>query len=328
MFRMVSVFCVVLLSYVGADAQTRNKSTAPVDWSRANDPGTDAIAASAKGPAVLRAQILLDRAGFSPGEIDAAQGPNFRAALRGFQKTHELPETGELESDTWRVLNQDSTPALTEYIISADDVAGPFQQIPQDMMQKAKLDSLTYESPLELLAEKLHANPRLLSQLNPGKAFDRAGEHIIVPNVESHLDSSRKAASVMVRKSDMTVSALDESGQIIAQFPATAGSEHDPLPIGKWKINGVSRNPVFQYNPKLFWDANAAQSKAKIAPGANNPVGLVWIDLSKPHYGIHGTPDPSTVGHAQSHGCIRLTNWDAVRLAGLVSPGTPVHIVE
>ena len=126
----------------------------------------------------------------------------------------------------------------------------------------------------------------------------------------------------------MTVSALDGQGMVMAQFPASAGSEHDPLPIGKWKIKGVARNPVFHYNPKLFWDAEPGNSAAKIAPGPNNPVGAVWIDLSKPHYGIHGTPEPSQVGHAQSHGCIRLTNWDAMRLAGVVSPGMTAILTE
>jgi lipoprotein-anchoring transpeptidase ErfK/SrfK len=328
MIRIVSILSVMLLSLGGAGAQTRRQHTALTDWTQANSPDTNAIAPRAKDPAVLRAQVLLDRAGFSPGEIDAAQGSNFRAAVRGFQRTHQLADTGEVGTDTWAVLNKDSATVLIDYEISSEDVAGPFRRIPADMMEKGKLDYLGYESSLELLGEKFHVSPSLLSLLNPGKSFDRAGEHIIVPNVENQLDSSRKAASVMVRKSDMTVSALDEGGQVIAQFPATAGSEHDPLPIGDWKINGVERNPVFHYNPSLFWDADPKHSKAKIPKGPNNPVGLVWIDLSKPHYGIHGTSEPSTVGHTQSHGCIRLTNWDALRLAGLVSPGLLVHIVE
>jgi lipoprotein-anchoring transpeptidase ErfK/SrfK len=281
-----------------------------------------------KGPAVLRAQVLLDRASFSPGEIDAAIGPNLRAAIRGFQTAHQLPVTDELGPETWIALNMDSAPVLIEYEIAAEDVAGPFTRIPADMIEKASLDSLGYESPAELLGEKFHVSPKLLAQLNPGKALDHAGERILVPNVNVQTDLGRKAASVVVRKSDMTVSALDSNGQVIAQFPASAGSQHDPLPIGKWKINGVGRNPVFHYNPALFWDADPKHSKAKIAPGPNNPVGVVWITLSKPHYGIHGTPEPSLVGHTQSHGCIRLTNWDAHRLAGLVSPGIPAILTE
>jgi lipoprotein-anchoring transpeptidase ErfK/SrfK len=162
--------------------------------------------------------------------------------------------------------------------------------------------------------------------LNDGKAFDWSGEKIVVPNVVTTTEDTRKAAAIVVRASDMTVSALDSTGNVIAQFPATAGSEHDPLPIGQWKIEGVARNPAFHYNPKLFWDADASHSKATIAAGPNNPVGVVWIELSKPHYGIHGTPEPGRIGHSQSHGCIRLTNWDALRLAALVSPGIPAEL--
>jgi lipoprotein-anchoring transpeptidase ErfK/SrfK len=288
----------------------------------------DIVGPKARGPEVLRAQILLDRAGFSPGEMDSVYGENLRGAIRGYQAAHQVPVTDEIGPDTWNLLNGDTAPIFTTYSITAEDVAGPFQKIPADMMKKSKLKRLGYESPLEMLSERFHVSPKVLVTLNPGKVFNRAGEEIVVPNVENATLPPRKAASVLIRKGDMTVSALDERGAVIAQFPATAGSERDPLPIGKWKINGVAKEPPFHYNPKLFWDADPKHSKAKIAPGPNNPVGVVWIDLSKPHYGIHGTPDPSLVGHRQSHGCIRLTNWDAMRLAGMVSPGMAVSITE
>jgi lipoprotein-anchoring transpeptidase ErfK/SrfK len=126
----------------------------------------------------------------------------------------------------------------------------------------------------------------------------------------------------------MTVTALDANGKVLAQYPATIGSEHDPLPVGDWKVTSILHDPPFFYNPDLFWDADANHSKAKIAPGPNNPVGVVWIGLSKEHYGIHGAPIPSTIGHTQSHGCIRLTNWDATALAKMVAKGTPVHMKE
>jgi lipoprotein-anchoring transpeptidase ErfK/SrfK len=133
---------------------------------------------------------------------------------------------------------------------------------------------------------------------------------------------------VIVDKSESTVTLLDASGKTIAHFPASAGSQHDPLPLGTWKINGVARNPPFHYNPKLFWDADPGHGKAKIAAGPNNPVGVVWIDLSKDHYGIHGSPEPSTIGKTQSHGCIRLTNWDAMAMAQAVAPGVPAILQE
>jgi lipoprotein-anchoring transpeptidase ErfK/SrfK len=290
----------------------------------------DTVGPKSRGPEVLKAQILLDRAGFSPGEIDSVYGANLRGAIRGFQAAHQLPVTDEIGPDTWNLLNADTAPVFTSYSITPEDVAGPFQKIPDDMMQKSKLKALGYQSTIEMLGERFHVSPKTLLTLNPGKAFDRAGEQIVVPNVENTATATpvRKAASVVIRKADMTVSALDESGTVIAQFPASAGSERDPLPIGKWKINGVAKEPPFHYNPKLFWDADPKHSKAKIAPGPNNPVGVVWIDLSKPHYGIHGTPEPATVGHRQSHGCIRLTNWDAKRLAGMVSPGMVALITE
>jgi lipoprotein-anchoring transpeptidase ErfK/SrfK len=294
----------------------------------------DIVGPKSKGPAVLRAQILLDRAGFSPGEIDSVYGQNLRGAIRGFQAAHQIPVTEELGPETWSLLNADTAPDLVPYTITREDVAGPFQQIPNDMMKKSKLRALGYQSTLEMLAERFHVSPKVLLNLNKGKAFDRAGAEIVVPNVANAATPAgsagpvRKAASVLIRKGDMTVSALDESGAVLAQFPASAGSQHDPLPIGKWKINGVAKEPPFHYNPKLFWDADPKHSKAKIAPGPNNPVGVVWIDLSKPHYGIHGTPEPSLVGHRQSHGCIRLTNWDAMRLAAMVGPGMAVSITE
>ena len=265
----------------------------------------------------LRIQVLLDRAHFSPGEIDGVEGSNQKRALAAFAKARGLSET-----DVIAAAGADGTPTLVPYTIVAADVAGPFVKVPTDMMEKAKLDALGYASALEALAEKFHAAPRLLQRLNPGKAFDQAGTELQVPNVHGTAPAG-KAAKVIVDKSDFSVTAYDAADHAIASYPATMGSEHDPLPIGNWKINGVDRDPTFNYNPDLFWDAKAKDSKTKIPAGPNNPVGRVWIDLSKEHYGIHGTPEPSTIGKTESHGCIRLTNWDALELAAMVTPGTP-----
>ena len=292
-----------------------------------NAAGTQPGSAKASRAALLRAQILLDRAHFSSGEIDAASGSNLKKSVTAFQKQNDLTPTGTLDQPTWQLLNQDSAPALIEYTIAAADVAGPFITIPKDMAEKAKLPAMGYTSPLEAFGERFHISPKLLQQLNARKKFDREGETIVVPAVEGAAPLP-KGAKVVVSKRESTITLLDAAGKTLAHFPASTGSEHDPLPLGTWKIQGVARNPTFHYNPKLFWDADPGEKKAKIPAGPNNPVGVVWIDLSKPHYGIHGTPEPSMIGKTQSHGCIRMTNWDAALLAQAVHPGMSAILVE
>ncbi len=295
---------------------------AALDPAAINDAAsTQAINAKSHGAGVIRAQILLDRAHFSSGEIDGSYGHNLQAAIAAYRGSHGLPAGEVVDEAMWTALNQDNAPALLDYAISAEDVAGPFEKIPVDMQEKAKLKALNYESAQEGLAEKFHCSPEILAVLNPGKTFTEAGTQITVPNVLTA--SPGKAASVLVNGAELSVEALDADGKILAFYPATVGSEHDPLPVGPWKIIGVSRNPVFNYNSDLFWDAKGEHAQAKIAPGPRNPVGVVWIALSKEHYGIHGTPTPKSIGHTQSHGCIRLTNWDAAQLADMVKPGTP-----
>jgi lipoprotein-anchoring transpeptidase ErfK/SrfK len=278
-------------------------------------------AAKMRAAEVLRAQIMLDRAHFSPGEIDGAAGSNMRAAISGYQAARGLEPTGAMNAATWEALNADGADALTTYTIADADVAGPFQPIPEDMAEKAKLPALGYASAEEGLGEKFHASPALLKRLNPGKDLTRAGEQIVVPNVEG-TEPLPKGSKIVVDRSARTLTLYDVAGKVIAQFPASTGSEHDPLPVGNWKVRGISKNPVFHYNPKLFWDAGAGEQKAQIPAGPNNPVGVAWIDLSKPHYGIHGTPVPASIGKTQSHGCIRLTNWDVSALASSVAGGT------
>ena len=276
----------------------------------------------------VAAQVMLDRAGFSPGEIDGQQGSNLKRALEAFQAERGLKPSPVIDQPTWQRLQQDTgnQPPLVTITLTGADVAGPFTpDIPADLMEQSKLSALGYRTPLEALAERVHASPALLMALNPGASFTSAGESVSVPNVATGAPgASPSKVTIVVTKAVSALTLVDDSHHVVFFAPVTSGSEHDPLPIGTWKVNGVQQNPTFNYNPALFWDANPAHSKAKIPAGPNNPVGTVWIDISKPHYGIHGTPEPSKIGHVESHGCVRLTNWDAQHVASLVKPGTMV----
>ena len=298
----------------------------------------------------LQLQVMLDRAGFSPGVIDGRMGANTRRALKLFQ------ENGAGNGP-------DQVPTLTTYTVTADDERGPYGPVPSDLVEQAELETLGYQSVVEAIAERFHTSPALLERLNPGASF-REGEQIQVPNVTPLVvpvetvitpapesaqrqrgNTGERAAGtsgtsgaapdrdpvldrpdvvVSVSKGASALTVRDGSDNVVFYAPVTTGSERDPLPIGEWKVMGIHIAPTFHYNPELFWDADPSHSKATIQPGPNNPVGLVWIDLSKEHYGIHGTPEPAVIGRTQSHGCVRLTNWDALKLAGMVKPGTRV----
>lgn len=309
---------------------------------------------------LMQLQVALDRLGFTPGVVDGKDGLSTHNALIGFQEANGLRPTGKVDEATRQALAQTSNIPATRIVkIPADFAAGPFTRLPAKPEDQAKLPAMGYETIDEKLAERFHTTPAVLRAMNgvipppePAKGSTeappvtfRAGQTIRVPNVGAdriapgavkNADWAKTLASlgvgseqpradrIVVSKSKGTLKAYDAAGKLVAMFTATMGSQHDPLPLGNWTVKGTAYNPPFHYNPDLFWDASNSESKQVLPPGPNGPVGVAWIDLSKDHYGIHGTPAPETIGRAESHGCVRLTNWDVARLAQMVRPGTKV----
>jgi lipoprotein-anchoring transpeptidase ErfK/SrfK len=287
---------------------------------------TGAVELGATGPQVVRAQILLDRAKFSPGEIDGVYGDDLGIAVKGYRENHGLKPAGAIDAEMWRLLDSDAGPLLSTYTISKADEKGPFLPIPADTQDKAKMKWLGFETPEEGLGERFHSSPKLLAELNPGKKLNTVGESITVPNVRRAV--VRLALRVVVSKAKRTVIAYGAGDKELAQYPATIGDTHDPLPIGHWTVTSVVHYPWFNYDPEHFWNADPKQAKATLPPGPRNPTGVAWIGLSKEHYGIHGTPDPGHVRHGESAGCVRMTNWDVEDLSHMVRRGTPVDLEE
>ena len=276
-------------------------------------------------PALVRIQILLDRSTFSPGLIDGLDGENVRQAAAAFRKARNLGEGDVLDPALLQALiAADAGPATTTYRLTQADVSGPFSPPPGADLAAQARNGVQYSTPLEKLAERFHVSETLLEALNPGVDFARAGQVLIVPAVSDA--PLPLVARIEVDKAERSLSAYDAEGRLIAYYPATIGSGDNPTPSGDLKVNGVARAPDYTYDPaKLSYGPGGA--KVVVPAGPNNPVGAVWIDLSRQSYGIHGTPDPAKVGKTASHGCVRLTNWDAQQLAAAVKPGVEVKFI-
>lgn len=299
---------------------------------------------------LLQAQVLLDEAGFSPGPIDGQAGSSQTKAIRGFQQANDLPVTGKLDDKTKQALNNGSRPATVDVKLAVEDVGGPFTYpMPKDPEAQEKLSFLGYRNMLEKLAERYHTTPETIVALNGSDKLIGIGQTLTLPNV---VPSSRDYSGanpkqepllaalnveatqprgdyVVVDKSEGTLkvyqgeypSGSKISGKLLAQFPVTTGSSHDPLPLGDWKATTYSFLPPFNYQPNLFWDVSDDKAERRLPPGPNGMVGVAWLDLTKEHYGIHGTPEPQLIGKTQSHGCLRMTNWDVMRLSLIMKPG-------
>jgi len=277
---------------------------------------------------VLKLQIMLDQAHFSPGVIDGRMGDNTVYALREFEKQSGLASDGRLDQAHWNALTRGNKKVLVPYTVTEADTKGPFvKSIPKDYAALAVLDSLSYTSVEERLGEKFHLDIALLKALNPGARLDDPGEKIVVPNVVN-VSPKGEVTNIEIDKAQSVLRGYGRDGKLLVVYPASIGSEDNPSPRGKMTVKGVARNPKYSYRPDKNFQQQGNLGPLTLPPGPNGPVGSIWIDLTKETYGIHGTANPELVGKTLSHGCVRLTNWDAEELGRLVKFGAKVSFLE
>lgn len=286
-----------------------------------------AAEADARIPAVIRIQVILDRAHFSPGVIDGFTGGNTDKALAAYAGENALDGGGELDEVLWRHLTEaDPDPVFTTYEITQDDLDEPLvDSIPESYAEQSRMERLSHTSRAEMLAERFHMDIGLLRDLNPDADFDAAGTEILVADVLDRA-AATDVARIVVARGEASVRAYDAAGDLVAFYTATIGSEETPSPEGTHDVEVVVRMPNYTYRPRE--GSSQGDEALVLPPGPNNPVGSVWIGLTEPGYGIHGTPDPALIDKTYSLGCVRLTNWDAEELADLVDAGTAVEFVD
>jgi len=276
---------------------------------------------------VAALQILLDRGGSSPGVIDGRFGSNVDRAIVAYRR---LTGRNIKSTDTIGIqaaLAETGGDPFTTYTLTDEDVAGPYvASVPEDYSEKAKLDRLSYTSVTEALGERFHMDESYLKAINPEADLHRVGTIVKVANIGKNVTA--KVARITADKKNKQVLAYDAYDKLVAAYPATIGSSDTPSPSGTHEVSRIAFNPEYTYNPKINFKQGENDKVLTIPPGPNGPVGSVWIALDKPTYGVHGTPEPSKIGKTESHGCVRLTNWDAAELAKLVTSGVTVEFLE
>jgi lipoprotein-anchoring transpeptidase ErfK/SrfK len=274
---------------------------------------------------VFEAQVALARHAISPGSLDAAIGSQTRAAIAAFQRSQKISETGILDTNTKAVLTLDA-PLLTSYTVTTNDLAR-LQPIGKTWLAKSQQSALDFETILELVAEYSHSHPILIQKLNPEINWSNvvAGTILKIPDV-NYPDVDAKAAFVVIHLSQKFLEAFDANTNLLLHCPCSIAAKVEKRPVGELHVAVVAPNPNYTFDPQLFPESGETQ-KLILPPGPNNPVGVAWIGLDKPGYGMHGTPVPEQVGRTESHGCFRLANWDASYLLNLVSIGMPVEVV-
>jgi lipoprotein-anchoring transpeptidase ErfK/SrfK len=272
-------------------------------------------------------QVFLDREGISPGVIDGHLGDNVNKAIAAWQEmTGETLDPNNSEDIMQRLTYSGGLP-IVDYTITPSDAAGPYvASIPEDYAHKAQLPAMSYTSVTEKLAEQFHMDEGYLKALNPTADFSIPGTTIKVINPGQ--PKVGQVTRIVADKYKKQVFAYGADGRLVSAYPATIGSTDTPSPSGTHTVDRIALDPGYTYNPKINFKQGANDQILQIPPGPNGPVGTVWIALSKPTYGIHGTPEPSKIGKTNSHGCVRLTNWDATELAKMVKPGTTVEFLE